>query len=248
MAEDDPNRIVLQRWKPKPLGRNDRSKRKAKHQIDPWADAGRYRRASGAELDAIIKDMGFEVTDQVKVVLLMVLNDYVFNLGDGMRRLRDMPPTSEAKELLEGLHGNIKKVLSSMDLDQSADEIRKQVGLSRLINPTVLHRLVCASGLEGWEAVDHITHLVKAVAELGVLAANGSAQLKGPPSSVKTERPERMISIVLAQLFRDVFNREPTRYSGGPWLKFLKWGLKNAGFSMTQSDDLLRKLPISQPS
>ena len=57
-----------------------------------------------------------------------------------------------------------------------------------------------------------------------------------------------MISIVLAQLFRDVFNREPTRYSGGALAEIPQSGVKMRRFSMTQSDDSLRKLPISQPS
>jgi hypothetical protein len=246
MAEQDSNFITLPKWKPKPLGRHDRSKRKA-GRVHAWSNPGRWPKATAEELDAVIRDMGpgLSLSDQKKTELLRVMNTNLFNLADGMTQVSLAPPISECKELLEGFLGNLRKTLRSLDLDQPIAEIRKMPGLTRMINPSLNQQLALATGLEGWVAFDEVVRLVRAMASLGTLAEHGLAQLQ-TAAPTKTARPEKMISVCLAQVYRNAFRLEPTRTVGGPWLKFLRWGLKIVGSPTGGlTDDALKKLPIS---
>jgi len=247
MSEGDANFTTLPKWKPKPLGRHDRSKRKVSR-VHAWSDPGRWPKATAKELDAVIHDMGFDLSDQKKALLLHFMNTYLFNLANGMTQLSLMPPISECRERLEGFLGNLRKTLRSLDLDQSPEDIRKMIGLTRMINPSLNQELAQATGLGDWRAFDEVVGLVKAVASLGVLAERATARLQ-TAQPTKTEKPERMISICMAQLYRDAFGQEPIRAVGGPWLKFLRWGLRIVGSPTGElSDNSLKKLPISVAS
>ncbi len=234
-------------WKPKPAQGNKNPKRKASR-LNPWANLGEYRTATLAQLDECLSELGpdFELITSDKERLLKQINDVVLNVADYARRIREVPPPSEIRELMRAVEGVAKQLLNTLGIERSPDKIYEQGALSQELNPWICQHLAAAANPHRPDRV-LIANAATAVAALATLAAQAGRQ--ADPTNLKTDLSlDTWISTTMALLYRGAFRREPARTEGGPWLKFLRWGLKLAGSPRTSAqDEQLRRLPVVEP-
>ena len=246
MAPDDADEQA-QCWKPKPAQGNKNPKRKA-GRLNPWANIGEYRTATLAELDDCLSDLGpgFELSAGDKQQLLKLINDVVLNVGDIARRMREAPPPSEIRELMRTTERIAKQLLNTLGIERSPDKVFEQGALSRELNPWICQHLAAAANPHRPDRA-LIANAATAVATIATLAAH--AGLQADQVNLKTDVSlEELISTTMAHLYRHAFRGEPARTEGGPWLKFLRWGLKLAGSPRASAqDEQLRRLPVVEP-
>jgi len=246
MAADDADEKAPH-WKPKPAPRNKNPKRKA-NRINPWVNLGEYRTATMAELDDCLSELGpgFELSAGDKQQLLALINDVVLNVGDIARRTREAPPLSEIKELMHAVESAAEKLLDKLGIERTPEKIFEHGAISWELNPWICQHLAAAANPHQPDRA-LIANAATAVATIATLAAH--AGLRANETNANTDIGlEEWISISMASLFRHAFRREPKRTEGGPWLKFLRWGLKLAGSPRSETqDEQLRRLPVDDP-
>ena len=235
-------------WFPASRGRG---KRRAKV-CDPWANAGKYRKATPEDVDKIVARIGLPIDACQKKLFLYALN-LMLNVYDGDARDRNTPSQSEMHELLSKVEQAMKAALAALGVQRSLLEIadfNPQFGgrvLFGEINPAVRVALAkAASGNEQLPGEPSMNRVAVAASSIALLA-KWAREAKKTARPRSKDSPERALSVPLAQLYRDFFGREPARTTGGPWLQFLRWALDIAGSPMrNRSDEALKKLPIGK--
>jgi hypothetical protein len=251
MGTDDPSGLFIRRWRPKQehssskrqrrRASNAPSKRKSRA-TDPFSDLGAYRQISREKLDAILSKMGdeFDISAAKRTTLLNDINDLVLNVVDMVVRTQKMPPASEMKEQMKSVEVHAKKLLDVFEVERSPEDVSHQPVQSDEINPHVCSWLAEAVNPERPDR-ELVATAVSAVAVLVTLARR--AQLSDKPKRDR-KKPIQLLSRLLSNLYREAFDKEPTRYAEGEWVRFLD-GVIRAGLNLNLCNGRLRQLPIS---
>jgi hypothetical protein len=153
------------RWATTPISPDRTSKRKGKRE-SPWEAIGRYRQATANEIDTIIKDLGFEVSDGERASFLARLNTTHLKVADVLRRIREMPPPSEIIEMMDAVSSAAKLLLRKLGVDGPATNVYPNGQITRRMNQTINSVLAQTAGTYGPD-FDLVAAAARGVAGLG---------------------------------------------------------------------------------